>query len=152
MHCANCGTVLSQNLNFCQHCGSRSNRRGSPAAPAATSHLLISAGGVTGVVGLMAFFPILRELLHSGAGPELIFLVLAAYLLTVLAMFSVFIWQGAKSRRGMSFEDTPHKTDEVYRSPTFRGVDTAQLEPSNQRPASVTEHTTRTLDDVPVRQ
>lgn len=109
---------------------------------------MLSIGSIfIGAIGLMAFYPILRELLRAPIEVPAIIVILVAYLFTVLAMFGILLWHG---RRVSS--DEPRKgnfpTDVVYAPPSFQGINTAQLA---QPPASVTDHTTKTLDKLPLR-
>src|SRR5690348_13378098 len=90
MHCSNCGQTLTQNLNYCQHCGSRNKSRPVTVSNSPTN-LFICAGGAIGVIGLIGFYPILRELLHSGVGNETIVIILISYLTAVFLMFSVLV-------------------------------------------------------------
>ena len=148
MHCSNCGTLLTQNLNYCQHCGSRNKTRALVTSSSPTN-LLIAAGGAIGVFGLICFFPILRELLRSSLAPPAVVMILIAYLVTVLVMFGVLIGQAWKSGARIHANERPD--DDVYVAPSrIRSVNTAQLEAAHGMPASVTEHTTRTLDEMPI--
>jgi len=150
MHCSKCGTLLTQNLNYCQHCGSR-NPQSPIVASTPQSNLFVIAGGAIGAIGLMAFFPILRELLRSQQRSEVIVIILVAYLVTVFLMFAVLIGHVWKHSGDLRIKGSERAEDEGYAPPrSFRGVNTAQLEPPMDRPASVTEHTTRTLEDAPV--
>src|SRR4051794_28571755 len=140
MHCSNCGTVLTQNLNYCNHCGSR-NPQSPIVAASAQSNLFVCAGGVIGAIGLMAFYPILRELLHSSLPPPAIVIILIGYLLTVFLMFAVLIGHVWKRSGDFRLRGSERADDQAYSAPrSFRGFNTGQLEPAMDRPASVTEH------------
>jgi len=77
-------------------------------------------------------------------------IVLIAYLLTVFLMFAVLIGHVWKRSGDFRIRGSERAEDQPYSEPrSFRGVNTAQLEPAMDRPASVTEHTTRTLEDAP---
>jgi hypothetical protein len=103
-----------------------------------------------GMLGLIGFFPILRELLHSPVDPTVMVVLLVAYLATVFLMFSVLVghvWKNSGDIRIKGSQPQPER-DKQY----LRPVTTAQLEEPHEMPASVTEHTTRTLDEVSLRQ
>ena len=104
-----------------------------------------------GLIGLIGFFPLLNELLHSPLDPGAVVFILVSYLIMVFAMFTVLLWQ---SRKGTTeIKSKPNRTSEGFGGhQAFRGVNTAQLAEPTQQPASVTEHTTRTLDQVPFRE
>jgi hypothetical protein len=93
----------------------------------------------------------MRELLHSPIDAAATFLILIAYLVAVFAMFTVLIWQ---SRKGTTeVKAKRNRSSEGFGGhDAFRGINTAQLAEPTQQPASVTEHTTRTLDEVPLRE
>ena len=149
MHCSNCGTLLTQNLNYCQHCGSR-NLQSPIVASTPQSNLFVAAGGAIGVIGLIVFFPVLRELLHSSLPPPAVVMILIGYLITVFLMFAVLIGHVWKRSGDFRIKGSERADDQLYAAPAaFRGVNTAQLEPAMDRPGSVTEHTTRTLEDAP---
>jgi hypothetical protein len=149
MYCSTCGRSVSENLNYCNNCGARTERHSSAdgsnsTRPFALVSMLIGGGGLFG------FFPLLDRLLRSGMDTAAIFFILLAYLVTVLLMFSLvmgFVWKsssgfGPKMGRGKRF-DVPDQ---------LPVVNTAQLYEPRQPVASVTDHTTRTLENVPVRE
>jgi hypothetical protein len=150
MYCSNCGKTLNANLNYCNSCGTRVEAA-KPMIVKSGSPMLSIGGAFIGAIGLMAFFPILRELLRSQAETPTMIIIILAYLLTVFGMFGVLIWQG---RRGSSEVLVKgNRTSEGFGGhEAFRGINTAQLPEPTSRPASVTEHTTRTLDEVPFRE
>lgn len=149
MFCSNCGKTLEAHLNYCNSCGTRVENKETIVR---TGTPMLGIGSIfVACIGLMAFFPVMRELLHSNIDSGAVVFILAGYLLAVFAMFSVLVWQ---SRKG-----TSEKTIKGNRPSTgfggqdaFRGINTAQLPEPTQRPASVTEHTTRTLDEIPFRE
>ena len=113
--------------------------------------LAICAASVFGLGGLIGLLPLLKILLESRFDQPAVLLLLIAYLATVLSMFGVmmvFVWKNPSESRVR-----PGKTSEGYAAPpSLRRVDTAQLQEPHQPPASVTDHTTRTLDHVPARR
>ena len=111
---------------------------------------MLVAAVALGAIGISGFFPIMREMLRNGVDATVMVVLLIAYLITVLLMFAIFvghIWKntGEPQIKG-SGQETP------YRDQYFRGVNTAQLPGPMDMPASVTEHTTRTLDEIPLRE
>jgi len=112
--------------------------------------MFIGASGAIGVVGLIAFYPILNVLIKNQVSPVATVFIIVAYLITLLTLFSVMVGN-AKKLAGISSDRWRKDSDQDYRSPTsFRGPITSQLEP--HQPSSVTDHTTRTLEEVPVRR
>lgn len=146
-YCSNCGKPLNPNLHYCSSCGTRVEAEKPVTVKTGTPALGIGAV-IIALVGLIFFYPIMLELLHSRMDPPGVFLTLVAYLLGVITMFSVLIWQ---SRKGTTeIKHKGNRPSEAFGGQqAFRGVNTAQLPEPTSRPASVTEHTTRTLDEVP---
>lgn len=148
MYCSNCGQSLNGNLNYCNSCGTRVERSAvvvtnSSSKPFAIAAMIIGGGG------LFAFIPLLQELLRSRLDQSAVLLILAGYLITVFLMFTVLIGHVWKHSGDVRVKE--NRRDDDYAPPrSFRGVSTAQLNEPHQAPASVTDHTTRTLDHVPL--
>ena len=138
---------MAGDINFCKNCGARNEM----------SRLMMpnSSSGIMGVgaifIGIIAFYPILRELLINHLDPTAIVLLMATYVVAVLGMFVVLVghtWKNSGDIRIKGGE----RADTYAPPPAFGRANTAQLDEPRDRPASVTEHTTRTLDKVPVRR
>lgn len=150
MFCSNCGKGLEPHLNYCNSCGTRVEAEKPVVVRTGTPALAFGAV-ILGVVGLIGFYPIMRELLRSPMEPPAVFMTLLVYVIAVVSMFTVLIWQ---SRKGTSEIKTKgNRTSEGFGGHhAFRGINTAQLPEPAERPASVTEHTTRTLSEEPLRR
>jgi len=145
MYCSHCGSSTPDDLNYCKNCGFRTERSREDD-PQRIKRLAVVAVAAIGAVGLGGFFPIVRELLRNGVAQGTMVILLAAYLVTLLLMFTVLVRHAFKS----SDDRRTIKPSHVPDQPTyFRAVNTAQLP---DMPASVTEHTTRTLDEVPLKR
>src|SRR4051794_23476144 len=145
MYCSHCGSSTADDLNYCKNCGFRTERP-RDEDPQRLRRLALVASAAIGAVGLVGFFSILRELLHSPVAPGVMMILLVAYLVTLLVMFTVLVRHAFKN----SDEKRNFRPSQVPEQPVyFRAVSTAQLP---DMPASVTEHTTRTLDEVPFRK
>jgi hypothetical protein len=145
MYCSHCGSSTADDLNYCKNCGFRTERA-SHEDPQRLKRLALVAGTAIGAVGLICFFTVLRELLRNSVAPGTMVLLLVAYLVTLSLMFIVLVRQAFKN----SDDRRTNSTSRVPEQPAyFRAVNTAQLP---DMPASVTEHTTRTLDEVPFRK
>ena len=101
-----------------------------------------------GIVGLICFIPLLQALLRSTLDTAAVIVILVAYLLTVLAMFTVLVGHVWKNSGDIRVK-TNQPSDGFGGADAFRAINTAQLTEPTFQPASVTEHTTRTLDKVP---
>ena len=149
MYCSNCGKTLEAHLNYCNSCGTRVENKqtvvriGSP---------MLGIGAVfVALIGLMAFYPIMRELIRSPLDTDARVVIMALYLLTVFGMFSVLIWQSRKGTSESTVKGNRPSAGFGGRD-ALRGVNTAQLPEPTHQPISVTEHTTRTLDKVPLKE
>jgi hypothetical protein len=149
-YCSNCGKALNSNLNYCSSCGTRVEAE-KPVLVRSGTPVLAIAGSFIGMIGLMAFYPIMRELLRSPLDTDARVVIMALYLFTVFAMFSVMIWQSRKGTTEVKAKG--NRSSEGFGGQhAFRGINTAQLPEPTSQPASVTEHTTRTLDQVPFNE
>ena len=139
---------MPESLNFCENCGAR-NERNAPVIGNYSAGPFAFVAVMIGVIGLFGFYGILRELLRSPLDPMVVVILMVVYTFAVLAMFTIPIgvWRRTAEARikGSGPSDTYQPTA------SFRAVNTAQLEEPREMPASVTDHTTRTLDKVPVR-
>ena len=146
MYCSHCGSSTADNLNYCKNCGVRNEHTRLLVGNSSSRRLGFGAVAI-GVSGLGFFVPVMRELLRSGVDPTVMVILLLAYLATVLAMFAILVghvWKNSGDIR-IKNSDMEHPRPEPY----LRAVNTAQLP---DRPASVTEHTTRTLEQVPLKR
>jgi len=151
MYCSNCGQSLNGSLNYCNSCGTRVERNklvvsNASQRPFAIAAVMIGGGGLFGVL------PLLKVLLESRLDQPAVLFLLVAYLVTVFLMFAVLIGHVWKNSGEIRVKADPA---EPYASPQpqpFRAINTAQLDEPHEPPASVTDHTTRTLEHVPLRE
>lgn len=148
MYCSHCGS-RTEDLNFCKNCGAR-NERNVVSDDGRMKGLAMAAASFIGIFGLVGFFFVLRELLRNPTvTPPALFFILVAYLFATIFMFTVFIRMAKGSRTWTGMTPTQrHPTEHGY----VRPATTAQLEEPREMPASVTEHTTRTLEEVPFKR
>jgi hypothetical protein len=153
MYCSTCGNRVADHLNYCNSCGSRIESNALTVANA-SSRLFATAAGVIGVVGLICFVPLLQTLLGRGVDTAAMIVVLLAYLLTLLIMFSILVGHVWKHSGDIRIKTRDIDPDDRYSPPrSFRKVNTNQLEEAASIPVgSVTDQTTRTLDEVAVKR
>jgi hypothetical protein len=149
MYCSHCGSLTASDLNFCKNCGKR-NERNPLIVGNSSSRYFAFGAAMLGMVGIGGFFPILRELLRNQVDPIVMVILLIAYLITVMVLFSVMVGHVWKKSGDIRIKGSDQISDE--RMFYSRPVTTAQLPEPMDRPASVTEHTTRTLDEIPLRE
>ena len=149
MYCSVCGHALLPHLNYCSNCGAR-NVKEQPEASNSVSGWVAVSSAMLGAFGLFFAFNLLRLLLNSRLETPAIVMIMLGYLFVTLAMFAVFIRHMTKGSRESRSRHTELPTQQTYAPPppaSFRSANTAQLEPASE-PGSITEHTTRTLDEV----
>jgi hypothetical protein len=157
MFCPYCGTESTQGLNYCNRCGGNLSTPAQSGAPQAGHNLSVGTSLAVGVpmlllvvIGLGVLFGMLRDFLHGGLPPEAIVIIMMCGVLTILG--SVFMmtrfWMRllTGSRAGIvgtpRLGGRPSHTNEL--GPARPGALPGTL--SDAPPASVTEHTTRTLE------
>ncbi len=144
MYCSGCGTRLGPNLNYCKQCGSRvPNERSNSVA-----ENLSQAITYIGAFGLMGFIFGIYLMTRSGVAAGPVIVISFLYLATLFGICYLILPQTApftlkKKNSNPEFHDA---VPLPYLSP----VTTAQLPDAINSPLSVTEHTTRTLEEVPV--
>ena len=132
MYCSACGSTVSPNLTYCNHCGAKLNGAKSDSI---TKNLLFFMTAVF-VFGLGAII-LLMMAMGMVFGREHLGLIIAFTLLSFLIMLaveSVFIWMllGRKKAAKEAAEEVGEAKARMLPEPA----------------SSVTEHTTRTLDVV----
>lgn len=151
MFCSTCGNQINENLNFCNSCGARTDSGGVELQN--NSYGLISTAifGVLGIIELFGFIFLAIKLLEKNLDPGFVFVLLALYVAAVLGIsFLVFKQTSNQTFRSRKKE----KNGEKNAPEKLRRVSTAQLNPSSfQTPVpSVTENTTRTLDEISIER
>jgi len=149
MYCSHCGTSIPEKLNYCKNCGSRVDKNAVIVNNSSSRSAMIAAGSI-GVVGLAAVFPLLKILLESRLDQPAVLMVLFGYLVTLFLLVLMpvaYAWR----RSGDTIAYTDERND--YAPPqSFRGSVTARLEAMREPAVSVTEHTTRTLNEIPIER
>ncbi|MEQ1606304.1 MAG: hypothetical protein ABL999_15695 [Pyrinomonadaceae bacterium] len=146
MYCSVCGAQVDAALNYCNRCGNRVPRGESMSV----AENLSQAVGYVGGFGLLGFIFVCIVLLRREIPMEVFVPIAAFYLIALVAICWMMLRYSSQltkmkveaSRSGDNFSD-PH-----YLNPRT----TTQLDEPAQQPASVIEHTTRTLDKTAVNR
>lgn len=147
MFCAECGNEIRADLNYCSRCGAEV-ARGKPGNQT-IAETLSAAVGAIGVFGLLGFVAIMWMMLRYGVDWLGAAGVTVVYLTTLFGLCFLMLRQTAALTHGTA--KRPTNDDSGSGAPAYLArASTAQLGESTDRPASVTEHTTKTLDKVPV--
>ena len=151
MYCSNCGNAVTTDLKFCKNCGDRlakeEDKDGTPGKMLdniLTTLFLVVMFGLGILVGLVAV------LLDKNIQTQVVVLIVIAYLGAIFGICYTLLSQvpkliDAKLKRSSTVTETTSEPQYL------RPASTAQLG-EYREPASVTEHTTRTLDEVPVKR
>lgn len=150
MYCSNCGNLVNEKLKYCNVCGERltkdEDRHGTPGKMLdniLTTLFLVVMFGMGILVGLVAV------LLDKQVNIQLVTTIVIAYLAAVFFICFSLVRQVPKLIDAKLKGYTSDSLDLVPPQ-QLNPRTTAQLEEYHQPSASVTEHTTRTLDHVPV--
>lgn len=150
MYCSNCGNKVREGLNYCNQCGGKVQNAGSSENESVAKSLSTALGyigfaGFGALVGLVAIL-LRRDSLEPAAIVAVVF-----FYLTALSAISFMILRQISNLAGSTNrtdKSVPNHEDpgQVYSAPAN------MLDEAKQRPASVVENTTRTLDKVPVER
>jgi hypothetical protein len=154
MYCPNCGKSVDDALKYCSGCGERLSKideldkEGMPGKMldnVLTTVFLLVLFGLGILVGLVAV------LLDNNVEPKFVMFISMAYLAAVFGICYQLLTQVPKlidaklNPRRREMPPPAHDVPQVQLPPRS----TNQLEEFRE-PASVTEHTTKTLEEVPV--
>lgn len=154
MYCKNCGKEINAALSFCNFCGARvGGDHGRPGIETSSFNLLIASVGVVPLLGIGVLIALLAVMKHGlGLRDEMIgIVVIIASAMLLIAesglLFMLFrtlrMYERSDSRaaaRPNAEIDAPDVVIKELRDDAGHGL--------TGGPASVTEHTTRTLDKV----
>ncbi len=147
MYCSGCGTKLGPNLNYCKQCGSRVPNDESISVAENLSQSI----GYIGGFGLLGFIFGIYLMTRSGVAAGPVIVISFLYLATLFGICYMILRQTAP----FTLKKKDRNDPESYSADTpayLKPLTTAQLTEPVKSPVSVTEHTTRTLDELPVEQ
>src|SRR5688572_29687243 len=143
MYCSGCASEIQTGLNYCSRCGRRvveESKRGSVR----TNPLVIVVNTVG--VGVVAFIFVLLVLVRNGITGDVLFGITLVYFGALVVICMMLFWQARVLARDKIAE--LRHSEPAY----IRPATTAQLMEPTQSPASVTDNTTRTLDEMTIGQ
>ena len=148
MFCSTCGKAIQGSMNFCNACGTPTGA-GASAPDRRVAGVFVAGSVFIALFGLAGLFPLLKILLDSRLESPGIGILVLAYLVTWLMMFSVMLRLGWKLLGTPSQKRGNRESEDEYRAPaSFKGANTSQLPAGEPGFGSVTDSTTRTLDEV----
>jgi hypothetical protein len=151
MYCRNCGKSVQENLNYCSNCGARVEKSASDNDSSWLNNPATSVGYL-GVFGLGGFIFLIISLLKQGLNPSAAVAISVLYLAALFGICYLILRQSSdssgKPRREKTNAESEYGPPKNFRSEITKQLDEPQTEPI----PSVTEHTTRTLDEVLVER
>lgn len=154
MYCERCGKKIDNSLNFCNGCGAQLRKEKDKVEERSVFSGLLSALIAVAVVGLGVLVGFVAVLSDKVRDTGALFAFVIVYLATLFGICFLIARQLAKvidrdhTDRGRIETVTISEPERLVQLPP---KSTNSLEDFNG-PASVTEHTTRTLDEVPVER
>jgi hypothetical protein len=149
MFCSGCGSQIQSGLNYCNRCGRRVAETDSESAAIAKG--MASSLGYIGGFGFAGFFLVAMVLVKNGFPPGALVTITFFYFAALFGVcYFVAKQAGVLAKRDPQrpgpLQDADHRS---YLGP----VATAQLAESRETGVgSITDHTTRTLDEVSVER
>jgi hypothetical protein len=154
MFCSTCGKPVPANLHYCSSCGSPTDN-GPQTYDPSIGRLFIIGGMVIGVAGILSFFIVLGPILGAPIDTSAKVALAASYLIAITVLSSVPMYLGLRHVNSQGRQRSPREKnrEEGYCAPTFlKPVTTSQLPDGEPGLGSITEPTTRTLDEVPIER
>ena len=152
MYCSSCGSSVNDKLKYCNSCGERLGRdddkEGTPGKmldKLLTSLFLIVLFGFGILVGLVGV------LKGNGMPNDVVTIIVIVYLASVFGICFTLLRQVPKLIDAKLNRNTSTSSPDFVPPQQLKPRTTAQLA-DYQQPASVTEHTTRTLEGVPIKR
>lgn len=150
MYCANCGSLAESKLKYCKNCGSKLGKEDADKGADSMLNNILTTLFLIVMFGLGILVGLVAVLLGAGVEPKFVMFIAIGYLAAVFGICYTLLTQVPKlidaklNKRAESPDFVPPA--QLYPRTT------AQLEEQREPVISVTEHTTRTLDKVPLKE
>lgn len=147
MYCPACGVAVAQGRSYCNHCGAKLNHGDSSESSELKPDMLVTAMVATFIFGLVAItilMGVMKSVLGLPVDRILGFITLPFLLMLILE--GVFIRLLLRRKKGPD----EHRT--LSNEQVTNELDEARARLLSQPAASVTEHTTRAFEPIPVER
>jgi hypothetical protein len=150
MYCSGCGTQIQSGLIYCSRCG---RRVAEDLATASWSSNPLTLTACIAGVGFFAFMLVVRALTRSEIPAGLIVPISFLYFAALFGICFMVLRFGSKTKT-LDVVEMPRETGDLDAPAYLRpAVNTAQLEEARDFGiGSVTDRTTRTLDEVTIER
>jgi uncharacterized membrane protein YvbJ len=151
MYCSGCGTQLQSGLIYCSRCGRRVAEDLASANWAANP---LTMTAIIAGVGFFAFMLVIRALTRSDVPPNYLVPISFVYFGALFGICFMVLRYGSKLNKAEVSLERPRETGDLEAPAYLRpAVNTAQLEEARDFGiGSVTDRTTRTLDEVTIER
>jgi hypothetical protein len=151
MYCSGCGTQLQSGLIYCSRCGRRVAEDIASASWAANPMTMTA---IIAGVGFFAFMLVIRALTRSDLPPTLFVPISFVYFGALFGICFMVLRYGSKLNKVELPTERVRETGDLDAPAYLRpAVNTAQLEEARDFGiGSVTDRTTRTLDEVTIER
>jgi hypothetical protein len=145
MFCANCGSRIKAELNYCNRCGARVLKIDSEVQKSLSDNLSGSLGYIGGF-GLVGYIFVALVLVKNGVPPNVLAAISFFYLGALFGICYLILQQLKTLPRKSQAQNMDFQSNLQFQQ--LDAATTAQLEEPREMPISVTENTTRTLDKI----
>ena len=153
MYCSNCGNAVTAELKFCKQCGERlardDDKDGTPGKMLdniLTTLFLVVMFGLGILVGLVAV------LMDKSIETKYVVMIAVAYLGAIFGICYTLLSQVPKLVDAKLNRNRPAAAPDFVPPVQLNARTTAHLDEFHQPASSITEHTTKTLEEVPARR
>lgn len=156
MFCPNCGKTANQKLKYCNGCGERLSKAGEidkDGLPGKMLDNILTTLFLVVMFGLGILVGLVAVLLGNNVEPKFVMLIAIVYLGAVFGICYTLLSQVPKliDAKLKSSAASHESHESIVQPPQLQPLTTAQLEEYRQPVMSVTDHTTKTLDKVPLK-
>ena len=151
MYCSKCGSLVNNELNYCNSCGEKLAKAKDKDAPKAMLDDILTSLCFIAIFGFVFFVGLVAILLDKSVPANVFLMVLLTYLVALFGICFMLLRQVPKLIDANLKENKAEKS-QVIQPAQLSSPTTAQLEEHREPVLSVTENTTRTLEEVSVRK
>ena len=152
MHCPHCGNTVNKGLKYCNICGGRlaSPDEDIDGTPGKMLDNILTTLFLTVMFGFGILVGLVAVLLGNSVPTQLVTIIVVVYLAAIFGVCFMLVKQVSK------LIDAKLKSLNIPAgepsAPQLKPLTTAQLEEHREPVMSVTDHTTRTLDNLPLKE
>ena len=151
MYCSKCGSLVNNELNYCNSCGEKLAKVKDKDAPKSMMDDVLTSLCVIAIFGFVFFVGLVAILLDKSIPINVLVTILLGYL-AVLSGICLMLLRQVPKLIDANLEENKSKNFETTQPLPLPAPTTAQLEEHREPAMSVTENTTRTLNEVATKR